>query len=84
MEHYGEILQKCSMIMKWQDTLKSWKCTMLSSNTIGVYMACIHALRSADGYNTESPEHLHINFAKDAYWASNKQDYTEQMALWLQ
>ena len=48
------------------------------------YVACIHALGSADGYNTESPEHLHIDFAKEAYCASNKHDYMEQMVVWLQ
>ena len=32
----------------------------------------------------ESPERLHINFAKQAYHASNKRDYVEQMAIWLQ
>ncbi|KAG6806602.1 hypothetical protein H0H92_010700, partial [Tricholoma furcatifolium] len=48
------------------------------------YVESITALGSADGYNTESPERLHIDFAKDAYRASNKRDYTEQMALWLQ
>ena len=48
------------------------------------YVACICALGSADGYNTESPEHLHIDFAKEAYCASNKHDYVEQMAVWLQ
>ena len=32
----------------------------------------------------ESPEHLHINFAKEAYCASNKRDYVEQMVIWLQ
>lgn len=46
--------------------------------------ATLHALGSADGYNTESPERLHIDFAKEAYRASNKRDYMEQMALWLQ
>ena len=39
---------------------------------------------SADGYNSESPERLHIDFAKEAYCASNKRDYVEQMAIWLQ
>ncbi|KAG2357407.1 hypothetical protein BDR07DRAFT_1297819 [Suillus spraguei] len=39
---------------------------------------------AADGFNTELPEHLHIDFAKDAYHASNKWDYEEQMVLWLQ
>ena len=48
------------------------------------YVSSIQALGSADGYNTEYPEHLHINYAKDAYRASNKCDYIEQMALWLQ
>ena len=48
------------------------------------YVECIRSLGSADGYNSESPERLHIEFAKDAYWASNKRDYVEQMAVWLQ
>ena len=48
------------------------------------YVSLIQALGSADGYNTEYPECLHINYAKDAYRASNKRDYIKQMALWLQ
>ncbi|KAJ7250083.1 hypothetical protein B0H12DRAFT_1234544 [Mycena haematopus] len=48
------------------------------------YVDAIRRLGSADGYNTESPERLHIDFAKKAYRASNRRDYTEQMALWLQ
>ena len=48
------------------------------------YMSAIRVLGSADGYNTEYPEHLHIDYAKDAYRASNKHDYIEQMTLWLQ
>src|SRR5271155_4091557 len=48
------------------------------------YLKAIRALGSADGYNTESPKHLHIEFTKDGYRASNKRDYLEQMALWLQ
>ncbi|KAJ6544929.1 hypothetical protein B0H10DRAFT_1695855, partial [Mycena sp. CBHHK59/15] len=42
-----------------------------------------HALTTRT-YNTESPERLHIDFAKKAYRASNRRDYLEQMALWLQ
>lgn len=56
-----------------------------------IYYAQLHshttktlALGSADGYNLELPERLHIDFAKDAYNASNKRDFTEQMAVWLQ
>ena len=37
-----------------------------------------------DGYNTESPERLHIDFTKAAYRTSNKCDYMEQMSIWLQ
>ncbi|KAJ7609663.1 Zn-finger domain-containing protein [Roridomyces roridus] len=48
------------------------------------YVDSIRALGSPDGYNTESPERLHIDFAKKAYRATNRRDYTEQMALWLQ
>ncbi|KAJ7182097.1 hypothetical protein C8R46DRAFT_985219 [Mycena filopes] len=48
------------------------------------YVDAIHALGSADGYNTEAPERLHIDFAKKAYRSSNKRDYTAQMTLWLQ
>ena len=37
-----------------------------------------------NGYNSESLEWFHIDFTKAAYHASNKQDYLEQMAVWLQ
>jgi hypothetical protein len=42
---------------------------------------CSHGM--LDGYNTESLECLHINFAKVLFWAGNKQDYTAQMATWM-
>lgn len=48
------------------------------------YLTAIRALGSTDGTNTESPERLHIEFAKEGYRASNKRDYLEQMAVWLQ
>jgi hypothetical protein len=48
------------------------------------YLTAIQALGSTDGYNTKSPERLHIEFAKEGYRASNKRDYLEQMAVWLQ
>ncbi|KAG1732870.1 uncharacterized protein EDB91DRAFT_1238678 [Suillus paluster] len=48
------------------------------------YVQSITLFGAADGFNTELPERLHIDFAKDSYRASNKQDYEEQMALWLQ
>ncbi|KAI0728335.1 hypothetical protein C8Q72DRAFT_875895 [Fomitopsis betulina] len=47
------------------------------------YVAMILKFSSADGFNTESPERLHIDYAKDAYRASNHKDYTSQMVTWL-
>ena len=47
------------------------------------YLAAIQSRGSLDGFNTESPERLHIDYAKDAYRASNKRDYVRQMTVWL-
>jgi hypothetical protein len=47
------------------------------------YVALIRLFGSADGFNTESPERLHIDYAKNAYRASNKRDYIIQMTQWL-
>ncbi|KAG6915544.1 hypothetical protein DXG01_010979 [Tephrocybe rancida] len=47
------------------------------------YTALIKLFGSADGFNTESPERLHIDYAKNAYHASNKNNYTIQMMNWL-
>jgi hypothetical protein len=46
----------------------------------------VHMIRShgtADGFNTEASERLHIDFAKHAYAASNRKDYIIQMKTWL-
>ncbi|KAH9979616.1 hypothetical protein BJV74DRAFT_879411 [Russula compacta] len=48
------------------------------------YIESLHALGSVDGYNTESPERLHIDYAKEGYRAGNGGDYIAQMTLWLQ
>ncbi|KAI0694130.1 hypothetical protein BC835DRAFT_1415513 [Cytidiella melzeri] len=47
------------------------------------YTELIELFGSADGHNTESPERLHIDYAKEAYRASNKRNYTIQMVKWL-
>ncbi|THV03159.1 hypothetical protein K435DRAFT_817339 [Dendrothele bispora CBS 962.96] len=39
---------------------------------------------TTDNYSTETTERLHINFAKDAYRASNKKDEYAQMTKWLE
>ncbi|KAI0054953.1 hypothetical protein BV25DRAFT_1816322 [Artomyces pyxidatus] len=38
---------------------------------------------TTDNYNTEYSERLHIDFAKDAYRATNHKDEYPQMTLWL-
>ncbi|KAG2128022.1 uncharacterized protein EDB93DRAFT_1256789 [Suillus bovinus] len=48
------------------------------------YVQSIMLFGAADSFDTELPKHLHIDFTKDSYHASNKRDYEEQMALWLQ
>ncbi|KAE9392970.1 hypothetical protein BT96DRAFT_784742, partial [Gymnopus androsaceus JB14] len=48
------------------------------------YVVLIRHFGSADGFNTKSPERLHIDYAKNAYRASNKKDYIIQMTHWLQ
>jgi hypothetical protein len=40
------------------------------------YVPMIRSLSCADGYNTEASEHLHIEYAKDAYRSTNKKAYT--------
>jgi hypothetical protein len=47
------------------------------------YITAIRSHGTLDGYNTESPERLHIDFAKEPFRAGNKRDYTAQMASWM-
>jgi hypothetical protein len=39
---------------------------------------------TTDNYNTEQMERLHIDFAKDAYHATNCKDEYKQMTVWLE
>lgn len=48
------------------------------------YAQSIRELGTTDGYNTETPERLHIDYVKLAFRASNGVDPTLQMAHWLQ
>ncbi|GJF00252.1 hypothetical protein PsYK624_165340 [Phanerochaete sordida] len=47
------------------------------------YVELIILFGSADGFNTEWSERLHIDYAKEGYRASNKKDYIPQMTRWL-
>lgn len=48
------------------------------------YVHIIHKLGTPDGYNTETLERLHIDFAKMGYRVLNKVNATKQMALYIQ
>ena len=48
------------------------------------YVDTIKNLGSLDGLNTENSERLHIDYAKKAYAATSRKDYTIQMTKWLQ
>ncbi|KAG8707589.1 hypothetical protein FRC09_001738 [Ceratobasidium sp. 395] len=48
------------------------------------YTYMIRQFGTPDGLNTEAPERLHINLAKDPYCASNKVDPMEQKATYIQ
>jgi hypothetical protein len=48
------------------------------------FVDSIRDFGTTDNYNTETTERLHINFAKNAYQATNRVDPTEQMVTWLE
>ena len=48
------------------------------------YVLSIRLFGTTDNYNTEQSERLHIDFAKDAYRATNRKNIYSQMTLWLQ
>ncbi|KAJ8075193.1 hypothetical protein PM082_019521 [Marasmius tenuissimus] len=47
------------------------------------YVPMLKSHGVAGGYNTEWSERLHIDFAKNAYRASNRKDFIKQMTKWL-
>ncbi|KAL1938702.1 hypothetical protein VTO73DRAFT_11305 [Trametes versicolor] len=48
------------------------------------YVRFIKLFGTTDNYNTEATERLHIDFAKDAYRATNHKDEYPQMTQWLE
>ncbi|KAF8897000.1 hypothetical protein CPB85DRAFT_1377632 [Mucidula mucida] len=48
------------------------------------YVCAIKLYGTADNYNTEATKRLHIDFAKDAYRATNRKDKFKQMTKWLE
>jgi len=48
------------------------------------YASSIRRFGTTDNYNTEQSERLHIEFAKNAYRATNHKDEYPQMMVWLE
>ena len=48
------------------------------------YVLLIHLFRTTNNYNTKQSECLHIDFANDAYCATNWKDVYSQMTAWLE
>ncbi|KAG9079731.1 hypothetical protein FRC06_007551, partial [Ceratobasidium sp. 370] len=48
------------------------------------YATCICEMGTPDGYSTEGPEHLHIEYVKQGWRASNKVQLTKQMVKFVQ
>ncbi|KAG1721614.1 hypothetical protein EDB19DRAFT_1898301 [Suillus lakei] len=48
------------------------------------YANSIRCFGTTDNYNTEATERFHIDYAKDAYRATNKKEFLQQMTRWLE
>ncbi|KAI0331458.1 hypothetical protein GY45DRAFT_1248627 [Cubamyces sp. BRFM 1775] len=53
-------------------------------HSLGHYVPSIKLFGTTDNYDTQYTERLHIDFAKDAYRATNKKDEFPQMTTWLE
>ncbi|KAF8595491.1 hypothetical protein BDV93DRAFT_574950 [Ceratobasidium sp. AG-I] len=62
----------------------SWFDLIPKLHMLSHYAHSIRALGTPDGYNTEAPEHLHIEYAKEPWRASNKVRPLEQMLKYIQ
>lgn len=61
---------------------KDWEIPKL--HWLDHYRSTMENLGTADNFNTEYTERLHIDMAKDAYEATNGKDIYPQMTLWLE
>lgn len=55
----------------------------LKAHFMGHYHELIECYGTADNFNTEYTEQLHIDFMKDAYCSTNTKDEYPQMTAWL-
>ncbi|KAI0685446.1 hypothetical protein BC835DRAFT_1290181, partial [Cytidiella melzeri] len=59
-------------------------CNIPKLHSMSHYIDSIQLFESADGYNTEGPERLHMDFAKLGYRASNRKQDIQQMTTWME
>jgi hypothetical protein len=80
-----EAYTKCSLekMDKAWSVIHKTKNIFLKFHSLIHYVSTIHLHGALDGYNMESPEHLHIDFIKVPFRVGNKQDYTAQMVTWM-
>lgn len=64
------------------DIRSNWRLPKLHS--LDHYLLSIKLFGTTDNYDTQYTERLHIDFAKDAYRATNHKDEFPQMTLWLE
>jgi hypothetical protein len=57
---------------------------ILKLHSLTHYVLSIQLFGTTNNYNTEQSECLHIDFAKDAYQATNCKDKYSQMTVWLE
>ncbi|KAK0460760.1 hypothetical protein IW261DRAFT_1554531 [Armillaria novae-zelandiae] len=82
-------LQTDESLKKLEDSLRTFhahKHVFINDSifhSMAHYSSMIQSHGVTGGYNTEASERLHIDFAKRAYWASNRRGYIQQMTKWL-
>ncbi|KAJ7750298.1 hypothetical protein B0H16DRAFT_1843487 [Mycena metata] len=83
-----------SRTMLWLDSTRTRAYLSISASEPILIFPKLHFLRhyslgtkrfgTTDNFNTETTERLHIDFAKDAYRATNHKDEYPQMTRWLE
>jgi hypothetical protein len=66
---------------KKNKVIKSWKIPKI--HILCHFTEHVRLKGSADNYNTETMEHLHVSLVKDAYRASNRRQWKMQVVAWL-
>ncbi|KAF8577142.1 hypothetical protein K439DRAFT_1649158 [Ramaria rubella] len=87
--YLAQYLSHSTTTLQWlQDALDHFhthKAAFVDTNihSMAHYVESIKSRGTADGFNTELPEWLHIDFVKIGYHASSRHDYIIQMTRWI-